>query len=122
MAKSPRAKPRTTRKDSQRARGAIAIVRPWPLPPFDREPAIILANLSDVDFVRFHRAGIPFSASTGKGHAAEYEDVGPSIATQGRWLMRALKRLHWTHTTITVSFDARDSESRTQWIVRKSRT
>jgi hypothetical protein len=75
--------------------------------------SVILANLTDDDFERFHSAHIKYSGSTGKGSVKGYEPDGPYIATFMFELPAALIALDWTR----VHLEHRGG----QWIVRRER-
>lgn len=86
--------------------------------PWAVEPSIILANLTDCEFDKFHAARVSYTGSTGKGGIYDcaktgYGDVGPYIATYGRHLVQALDALGWR----TIRVDRQEG----QWIVRHER-
>lgn len=67
-----------------------------------RMRTLIVANMSDEDFDRFHAAHITLSGSTGKGATKGYGDVGPYIATYCTELLLVLDALGWERVDLSV--------------------
>jgi hypothetical protein len=81
----------------------------------DARPSIILANLTDAEFDRFHAARIGYSGATPKGAPSSgtynWGASAPYIATFFDVLPAALKAIGWTRIKVR----CRDH----QWIVKR---